>query len=61
MFDVAEVQARDSGCRRLVLDTAEEASVLRNWYERRGFRVVDSVQWDVTNYRSVVILKTFDR
>lgn len=57
MFDAAENQARDSGCKRLVLDTSEGATQLREWYERRGFRVVDLVQWDVTNYRSVVMVK----
>jgi ribosomal protein S18 acetylase RimI-like enzyme len=60
MFDAAENQASDSGCRQLVLDTAEGATQLREWYERRGFRVVDHVQWDVTNYRSVVMLKTLN-
>jgi len=57
LFDLATERARESGCRLLVLDTAEGATHLRGWYVRLGFRVVDIVQWDVTNYRSVVMIK----
>jgi ribosomal protein S18 acetylase RimI-like enzyme len=57
MYDLAESEAREHGCRRLALDTAEPATQLIAWYERLGFRIVDHAQWDVTNYRSVVMIK----
>ena len=57
LFELAAGRARQRGCRRLALDTAEGATHLREWYVRLGFRVVDRVQWDVTNYRSVVMVK----
>ena len=52
-----EAAARTSGCTTLALDTAEGATHLVRWYERLGFRAVDYVKWDVTNYRSVVMCK----
>lgn len=52
-----EALARERSASQLALDTAEGAAHLRNWYERRGFRVVDHVQWEDTNYRSAVLSK----
>lgn len=41
----------------LALDTAEPATHLVDYYIRRGYRRVDSVQWEGKVYRSVVLSK----
>jgi GNAT superfamily N-acetyltransferase len=48
---------RANNVKTLALDTAETASPLIDLYARWGFKVVDRVQWDVTNYRSVIMAK----
>jgi GNAT superfamily N-acetyltransferase len=53
-----EQTARRDGARELALDTAEPARHLIAWYERMGYRFIEHVQWQVTNYRSVVMSKT---
>jgi GNAT superfamily N-acetyltransferase len=53
-----EAKARELGSTCLALDTAEGATHLVQWYERLGFRFVQHAQWDVTNYRSVVMSKS---
>jgi GNAT superfamily N-acetyltransferase len=50
--------ARAQHAQELALDTAESASHLIDWYTRLGYRFVEHVQWNVTNYRSVVLSKT---
>ncbi|MBS1561472.1 MAG: GNAT family N-acetyltransferase [Bacteroidetes bacterium] len=57
MMDLIEQTAADLGFRELACDTAEGATHLVEWYARRGYRFVEHVQWDVTNYRSVVLSK----
>lgn len=53
----AETRARATGAAEVALDTAEGASHLIRWYERKGFCVVDRVQWDGKTYRSVIMSK----
>jgi len=53
-----EERARELGAAELALDTAEPATHLIELYERWGFRIVETVQWGVTNYRSVVMSKS---
>ncbi len=53
-----EKVALEDGADELALDTAEPATHLINWYQRMGYRFVEHVQWNVTNYRSVVMSKT---
>jgi predicted N-acetyltransferase YhbS len=53
-----EAVARQLGATQLALDTAEGAVHLVEWYERLGFRLVQYVEWEVTNYRSVVLSKS---
>ncbi len=53
----AEDFARSRGMRELALDTAEPAIQLIDWYTRIGYRFVGYHQWDVTNYRSVIMTK----
>lgn len=57
MLRLAEEEARTLGATELALDTAEPAEHLRQWYQRLGFRFIEYVQWDVTNYRSVILSK----
>ena len=49
--------AREDGAAEIALDTAEPARRLIEWYERLGYRVVNYVDWDMTNYRSVIMSK----
>lgn len=53
----AETQALEEGARYMALDTAVPARHLITWYERLGYRTVEYVNWPVTNYRSVVMIK----
>lgn len=54
----AEEYTRAQRLTELALDTSEQAQHLISWYERLGYRFIEYVQWDVTNYRSVVMSKT---
>jgi predicted N-acetyltransferase YhbS len=54
-MDAVEVRARARRFRELAGDTSEHAAHLIAWYTRRGFRPVGHVQWNVTNYRRVVL------
>jgi GNAT superfamily N-acetyltransferase len=54
----AEAWARERGYRELAVDTAEPALDLVAYYERRGHRRVDDVQWPGKRYRSVVLSKS---
>jgi GNAT superfamily N-acetyltransferase len=58
LLQVVEQRARDCGAFELALDTAEPAEHLIKMYEAKGYRIVERVQWDVTNYLSVVMSKT---
>jgi GNAT superfamily N-acetyltransferase len=53
----AEELAIREGKAELALDTAEPATWLIGWYERMGYRIVAHADWDVTNYRSVILSK----
>jgi GNAT superfamily N-acetyltransferase len=57
LLDRAEAHAREIGLEEVALDTAESARHLIDWYFRLGYRFVEFVSWDVTNYRSVVLGK----
>jgi GNAT superfamily N-acetyltransferase len=57
LLDLVELRARELGATELALDTSENAAGLIALYESRGFRTVEYVQWDVTNYRSVILAK----
>jgi GNAT superfamily N-acetyltransferase len=58
LLRAVEEAARNAGCTRIALDTAENASHLVAWYTRLGFSIIDYTQWEVTNYRSVVMIKS---
>ena len=57
LLDKVESRAVETGAAEIALDTAEPATHLIELYSRRGYRVVETVQWDVTNYRSVIMSK----
>jgi GNAT superfamily N-acetyltransferase len=57
MLDFVERRAKDLGASELALDTAEGAKHLIEYYEKRGYRVVGFVDWEPTNYVSVVMSK----
>lgn len=59
MMDLIEYEASSiEEVTELALDTAETAHHLIRYYERRGYRIVETIQWASANYRSVVMSKT---
>lgn len=57
LVDVCERWALEHGHRAIALDTAVPAHHLRAFYDKRGYRNVDEVQWGGKRYRSVVMVK----
>jgi len=57
LLDFAEARARDLGATHLALDTSEKADALIALYTRRGYSFQEQVQWDLVNYRSVILAK----
>jgi len=49
--------ARSRGLAEICLDTSEHATHLIDWYTRLGYRFIEYVDWDITNYRSVILSK----
>lgn len=58
LLDVVEKRALETGAREIACDTAEGAQHLISLYEKRGYCFVEYAQWDVTNYRSVILSKS---
>jgi predicted N-acetyltransferase YhbS len=57
LLRAAEANARARGAKEIACDTAEGAAHLRAWYERKGYRFVQMMDWPATNYLSVVLSK----
>ncbi len=57
MMEIVESKAKELGAVEIALDTAEGAVHLIKYYEKRGYRFVEYVNWKVTNYRSVIMSK----
>lgn len=57
LISLIEQHARERGAVEMSLDTAETATNLIAYYNKRGYRPVDHVQWDVVKYRSVILSK----
>jgi predicted N-acetyltransferase YhbS len=57
LYQTVEDHCRAKGVKTLALDTAETAVQLIALYEKWGFKAVDQVKWDVTNYKSVIMAK----
>jgi GNAT superfamily N-acetyltransferase len=58
LVGLAENLVRDLGARELALDTAEGATHLIALYTRLGYRFIEYAQWNMANYRSVILSKT---
>ena len=57
LMELVEQRASTDGAAELALDTAEGATHLILFYEKRGYRSIGHAQWTVTNYRSVILSK----
>ncbi len=57
-LDYIESRAKELGAKELALDTSEKADHLIKMYEKRNYRFIEYHQWDITNYRSVVMSKS---
>jgi GNAT superfamily N-acetyltransferase len=57
MLDIVERWAKETGADEIACDTAEPATHLRAMYEKRGYRFIQFQDWEVTNYRSVILSK----
>lgn len=58
----AEARAEALGARHLALDTSEHAEQLIATYQRRGYRIVEHVDWrPAVNYRSVILALALPR
>jgi GNAT superfamily N-acetyltransferase len=60
LLQYVEAVAAESGVAYLALDTAGTATRLISFYEARGFRFVEHVQWSLVNYRSVILAKALN-
>lgn len=58
LISEVEQRARQAGAGELALDTAEPAKHLIEYYARRGYRQVETAQWNGKTYRSVIMSKT---
>lgn len=57
LLKAVETEARNRAIPNLGLDTAEGATHLVAMYERRGFKPVGYADWEITNYRSIIMNK----
>ncbi|MEI7984932.1 MAG: GNAT family N-acetyltransferase [Armatimonadota bacterium] len=57
LYQTVEDHARATGATEIALDTAETAHDLIAMYRRWGFEIVDTADWDSTNYISVIMSK----
>ena len=60
LMDKVEGRARELGVAELALDTSERASGLITMYQSRGYRFIEYAQWEITNYRSVILSKRLE-
>lgn len=59
LIETVERYAKRMEARELALNTSEKAVHLIEYYKKRGYEFREYVQWDVTNYRSVILSKMF--
>lgn len=57
MMDLAEAIAAHNDAKELALDTSEQATHLIDYYQKKGYELREYVQWDITNYRSIIVSK----
>lgn len=58
LLEHVEARATAAGTSELALSMAEPDTALRDWYLKRGYRVVGLWKWPYTNYQSLVMSKT---
>jgi GNAT superfamily N-acetyltransferase len=58
LLDEVERRAAAARFAEIACDTAAPAAELIAMYARHGYREVERVQWDETNYESVILSKT---
>lgn len=61
LMSLAERRAFENGAAELALSTPEPAAWLVMMYERHGYRIVERVNWNETNYTSVIMSKPVAR
>lgn len=57
LLDKIEERAREEGAPDIGLDTAEGAKHLIQYYTKRGYKIVDYIQYGEKQYRSVIMSK----
>lgn len=57
LIDLVEQCAIRDNAKEISIDTAEGAIELIEYYKKRKYSFVKYIQWDVTNYRSVILSK----
>jgi GNAT superfamily N-acetyltransferase len=57
LMATVERRAMETGAKEIGLSTPEPATWLVEMYERHGYRVVERVRWDETNYVSAIMGK----
>ena len=57
MLERCQSRSRELGYTHLALSMAEPDTLLRAYYERRGYAFVEHWQWPYTNYRSCILSK----
>lgn len=60
LMAIIEGRARATGAAELALSTPEPAHWLVEMYQRHGYRIVERVNWNETNYTSVIMSKTVE-
>ncbi|MBI3259775.1 MAG: GNAT family N-acetyltransferase [Ignavibacteriae bacterium] len=61
LLDIAEQLAFTAlGATEMALDTSEQAHHLLEYYSKRGYRFIEYVQWDLTNYLSKTLSKSIE-
>jgi len=60
LLAIAEGRAAETGAAEIALDTAEPAHDLIRFYTRRGYRFIEYTQWNLANYRSVIMSKRIE-
>lgn len=61
LMGVVEDRARQTGAREIALSMADPDSDLKNFYLRRGYRLIEAWQWPYTNYKSAILSKTIGK
>ncbi len=60
LIETVETRARELGMAELALSTAQPDTELVEYYRRKGFRDIDTHDWGVTNYTSLIMSKKLD-